>query len=67
MDKPIEIYYSPNYKITYSDLDGFFSLWKWNEQNQVWGFVDNQSARTFGDNWINDLILNGKVAVGEVS
>ncbi|MEN6414405.1 MAG: hypothetical protein ABFC84_16835 [Veillonellales bacterium] len=66
MNKPIEIYFSANYKILYSDLDDFLALYQWNGTTKTWDYIDHMLICDFAENWIKDLVLNGKVALEEV-
>jgi len=66
MNEVLTLYYSPEYKITFDPVFGnSFRLWKFNSQSKDWEFIEDMYLRTFGDNWIKDLVLNGKVALEE--
>ena len=67
MEKSIEIYFSPNHKATYSELGDIFTLYQWNAQSKNWDFLDDKPVCEFAEDWIKDLVLNGKVAVEEVN
>jgi len=63
MNKEVEIYFSPEHKVTYSEIGDMFTIYKWNAEAQNWDFLDDKPVCHFAEDWIKDLILNGKAEV----
>lgn len=67
MLEPVNIYTSATHKVNYYEFGDMFTLYQWNKTTKTWDFLDDLPVFNFAENWIKDLILNGKVAIEEAN